>query len=602
MQKNKSKKCKGWFLLLGLRLTLTIRGYGDQIKMKKISSRAPWEPPLIVIIVLCSVLILSVHLGLAPLNKAEGRIAEVVREMLIRGDYFHPTCLWVPYTTKPLLPYWLIICFYKLRPVLDEFTLRFPSALFAAFSVLSTFLLGKRLFSTKTALLGSLILSTCYGVITWGRCAAADILNMSAIIIAISYYWLNRERSSFPHAVILGVLIALSGQMKGLVGIAIPIGLIAIDIFLSGRLGQFFAPRLLAGFFIGLFAYFLPFLPALSGHNLSGYHWLSMAVHESITRAIRPFDHKGSPFTYVEFIPLWLIPWSIILFGMLGYYFLNIKRLAYEARWLLLCFAFIFLLFTLAGSRRSYYILPILPFASLIAGSFLEFQNDGQRFLKYIIRAQLLFFLLLSVILIVSPVVAHHRKVPLPIDFFYILALEGMIILLLTLYPLIKGRGRFLSRQEIISMCTVGFVIASGFILFEKPFFDKKETEKPFILNVKKYVEDKIPRRKDSFFYYKIGPRTRARLSFYLNRSFPIRNLQGLQELQKRLSKSGFIFLVTERVDMEKLGNYLFKRSSKDHISFSTIFCQKLHGFEGWPYNRKRHEESRLCFIEISVS
>ena len=568
--------------------------------MKQIHSKASWEICLIVSMLLFSVSLIFVHLGLASLNKAEGRIAEVVREMLITGDYFHPTCLWVPYTTKPLLPYWLILAFYKLRPVLDEFTLRFPSALFAVLSVLSTFLLGRRLFSAKTALLGSLILSTSYGVITWGRCAAADMMNMSLIVITVSYYWLNRERPSFLRALILGVLVAISGQMKGLVGIAIPLGLMAIDIFLSGRLGQFFAPRLLAGFFIGLLFYFLPFLPALSGHDLSGYNWLYMAVHESITRAIRPFDHKGSPFTYVEFIPVWLIPWSIILFGMLGYYAVNIKRLTCEARWLLLGFAFIFLMFTLAGSRRSYYILPILPFASLIAGSLFEFQNTGQRIFKYIIRAQLVFFLLLSVILIVSPLVAHFLKVPLSKGFFYILAVQGIIILPFTLYPLLKGGGPFISSHEIISICAVAFIIASGFLLFEKPFFDRMETEKPFILKVKQYAENR-PLKAENILYYKLGPRTRARLSFYLNYCRPIKNLDGLDKIENRLSRSGSIFLIAEREYGQKMENY-FRRGPDERVSISILFCQGLHGFEGWPGKTQKYEKSRLCLMKISGS
>ena len=568
--------------------------------MKQIHSKASWEICLIVSMLLFSVLLLFVHLGLAPLNKAEGRIAEVVREMLITGDYFHPTCLWVPYTTKPLFQYWLILSFYKLRPVLDEFTLRFPSALFAALAVLSTFLLGRRLFSTKTALLGSLILSTSYGVITWGRCAAADMMNMSLIVITVSYYWLNRERPSFPRALMLGILVALSGQMKGLVGIAIPIGLITMDILLSGKLGQFLAPRLLAGFFIGLFVYFLPFLPALSGHNLSGYNWLYMAIHESITRAIKPFDHKGSPFTYVEFVPVWLIPWSIILFGMLGYYALNIKRLTYEAKWLLLSFAFIFLMFTLAGSRRSYYILPILPFASLIAGSLLDFQNPGQRFFKYIIRAQLIFFLLLSVTLIVSPFVAHHLKVLLPMDFFYILTLEGTIVLPFALYPFVKGHGHCLSSHEIISLCAVALIIASGFLLLQKPFFDRMETEKPFILKVKQYAENRSLKA-ENILYYKLGPRTRARLNFYLNYSRPIKNLDGLDKIENRLSRPGSIFLIAEREYGQKMENY-FGRGPDERASISTLFCQKVHGFEGWPGKTKRYEKGRLCLIKISGS
>ncbi len=186
----------------------------------------------LLILLFCSFILFFINIDLPQLGKSEGRIAEVVREMLISKDFLHPTCLWIPYVTKPLVPYWLIIFFYKLTNTLDELTLRLPSAFFATLAVLATVILGNKIFSKKSAIFSGIILSTCYGMLTWGRCAAADILNMSAIIIATSWYWLKKDNLTFINAFFLGCLIAIAGQMKGLVGLILPICIIAIDVFL----------------------------------------------------------------------------------------------------------------------------------------------------------------------------------------------------------------------------------------------------------------------------------------------------------------------------------------------------------------------------------
>ena len=67
-----------------------------------------------------------------PLIGSGHRWAEVAREMLITGDVFHPTINGEPYVDKPLGGYWLILLTASITGSLNQWAVRLPSALGAA--------------------------------------------------------------------------------------------------------------------------------------------------------------------------------------------------------------------------------------------------------------------------------------------------------------------------------------------------------------------------------------------------------------------------------------------------------------------------------------
>ena len=92
---------------------------------------------------------------------------------------------------------------------------------------------------------------------------------------------------------------------------------------------------------------------------------------ENFVRAFQAFDHKEPVYDYVRILPAMFLPWSLWLPGALGW---AVKRFPKHEgfRFSLLCFGVIFLLFTASSSRRSYYILPIFPFAAILVAGFIE--------------------------------------------------------------------------------------------------------------------------------------------------------------------------------------------------------------------------------------
>lgn len=548
-----------------------------------------------IILIILGVWLLFFELGLAPIDRSEGRIAEVVREMNISKDYFHPTCLGIPYITKPMIPYWLDIAVVKVRGALDEFSLRFSSALAALLAVLAVFYLGSTLFSRKAGFVSAVILLTCFGFISWGRCAAPDMLSLSAIIISIAWYRHFRDNPAVWNVFVFGLILAFAGHMKGLVGIVIPLMVAGIDLLITRSLGVFLRPVILASFLTGLCLYLVPFAASSLSGPVHGYNWLYMAVHESITRTVKPFDHRGSVFMYVYFIPIWMLPWTPLFLGKFFQDIFQIRRLKPRSLWLMLSFLAILALFTAAGSRRSYYILPVLPFCALICGSVIETKdNNTARFQGGLLLLQAAFFLFLGLaVSIVSIAAFRLPALPFPAAFFRLVLFHGLLLTISSAaYFFFFKRNKQSPFLLISALLLSGVITTGGFICFEKPYFDRMATEKPFMIMAGKLVlkePDAIP------VSFRIGTRARTRLNFYLNPHVPIENLKDGQKPADFLAgkEAGFVFC--ERENRSELvamlsGNQLIPR---------IVLEEQCNEWEGWPDRHEISERGKLLLLKV---
>ncbi len=133
-------------------------------------------------------ILLFIGTGYRGLWGAEGRWAEVVRQMFLNRDFFHPVINGIPYFDKPLLTYWVIAAITVITGRLDEWAIRIPSAVAGIASLWGVIYLGRKLWSRKTAIIAAWIVLTTYGFLFWSRTGAADIENVAAIVLAIVWY------------------------------------------------------------------------------------------------------------------------------------------------------------------------------------------------------------------------------------------------------------------------------------------------------------------------------------------------------------------------------------------------------------------------------
>jgi len=323
-----------------------------------------------VLLILClGGLLLFARLGNRPLGGSEGRWGEAAREMMQTGDLIVPRINGIPYRDKPPASYWLIVLASLSSGRVSETTTRLPSAAATLLSILLIYLIAGSYWDRKAALLAALIFMTTYPLLRWSRTANADTLTLAGMLASVYFFVMHRkhvEKGSwlYPFFIIAG----LTSLMKGLLGFVLPSLGVFPYLLVKNRYvvfrKKFLLHFLLSGVFGGvlfLIPFFLDFKTTHSGMSLY------LVFKENILRFFRPFDHTDSFFYYFYYIFITLSPWTVLI----PVFFTALKKKDFVreegtfffALWFVCLFAF----FTLSGSKRGYYLLPVVaPFSALL--------------------------------------------------------------------------------------------------------------------------------------------------------------------------------------------------------------------------------------------
>ena len=313
--------------------------------------------------------------------------------MVAHQDFFHPCINGEIYFDKPLLSYWLIAFPSLLIGGVTEFMVRLPSALAAVGGLLAVYWLGMQMRHRAAGLLASWLLLTAMGFLFWARKGAADLENLSAIIIAVAWYFHFRNNAGFWSYLLFGLICVLGAHTKGLPAIGVPILVILPDLLRHGNWKKHLKWQVFAATVVCLIIYLLPFLAAAIAPIPAGWQvptafddlhmpaWaepyrrelcgLYLVWKENVMRFFTPFDHQEPFYSYFIHVPRILLPWTLLFVAALVWTVKNYRKLDEHHRWMLEASVLIFFLFTASGSRRWYYILPILPFSALVMAFYL---------------------------------------------------------------------------------------------------------------------------------------------------------------------------------------------------------------------------------------
>ena len=328
--------------------------------------------------VLCAAaVVFFARLGGRAVVSEEVRWAEVAREMRLSGDYLHPTVNGRTYYDKPVGSYWLIVAASHLTGRVDEATARLPAAVAGLIGVGVMMLLGRRLYDARTGLVAGAVLATSFGFAFYARRATADVETVTGVLVAVWLYARNPGRTGGAWVVGLWVWMAACSLTKGLLGFALPVAVFLADgvwatlvqwraaggglATLVGCNRWLFTRWTVLAVPLAVGLYLLPFLLAASrtGDGVG----LEMVWRENVRRFVAPHNHLGPVWLYAEVIFLLAAPWSAFLPAALlppGDDQTAGDRLARAYFWA------VFVFFTAAASRRSYYLLPVLPAAALL--------------------------------------------------------------------------------------------------------------------------------------------------------------------------------------------------------------------------------------------
>jgi 4-amino-4-deoxy-L-arabinose transferase-like glycosyltransferase len=333
-------------------------------------------------------LLFGLRLGERALWSEEVRWAQIPREMLRSGDGLHPTLNGRTYYDKPLGSYWLVLAATWIRGQgdVDELSARAPSAIAGVLGVLFLMAIARRLYDDRTALVAGLILATEFAYVGFARTAAADAENVAGILAALWIYVRHRDRPG-PWVVPLWVVMALTSLTKGLLGFALPILVIGLDrLFDATVAGPWWSvrralatqrwlltPWSLLALPLAIVVYLGPFL--LSYFATGDDEGLRMVYRENLQRFYAPASHHDAPpWLYLGVLFVLAAPWSLLLPAALWQHLRYSTESPDERRadrFSTIFFFAIGLFFTAAASRRSYYLLPILPATALLIGRLL---------------------------------------------------------------------------------------------------------------------------------------------------------------------------------------------------------------------------------------
>ncbi len=323
-----------------------------------------------------SALLFGVRLGDREIVSEELRFAEVAREMTLTGDYLHPTLNGKSYYDKPLGSYWLIAVASHFTGRVDETAARLPAAVAGWLGVLCVMLLGRKLFDARTALWAGAILATCFSFAFYARRATADMETVTGTLVAITLFACCRERQSQGWVVGLWLIMGCTSLTKGLLGFALPIAVLG-TFGLWSTLTELGTARGIVNrywqhnrwFFncwtflavpLGVAVFLMPYL--LSGWQSGLEEGLALVHRENVKRFFQPHNHTGPIYTYVPVLFVLAAPWGLFLPASLWP-----RRDSNDSDRLVKAFFWgLFLFFTLSASRRSYYLLPILPAVALL--------------------------------------------------------------------------------------------------------------------------------------------------------------------------------------------------------------------------------------------
>jgi 4-amino-4-deoxy-L-arabinose transferase-like glycosyltransferase len=299
---------------------------------------------------------------------SEGRWLFIAGEMLSSGDWLEPNLQGRIYADKPLLSYWAIALLGWPFGGVNEVTARAPSALAGAASILLTGWIAARLMGRRSAVAAGWILATSFSFVYWARSASADLLNLLAITAALALYVQSMLRLRSWQLPVFFLILAVGGHAKGTPAIIIPLAVAGADVILSRRWEVLRHWRSAAlGMVLAAGVYALPFV--LSYWHRGDWELTRLMWRENFVRAFDAFDHQANPLYYFYVFPAMFLPWSAWLAGALAW---AGRRWSRERglRFALVAFATILLVFTASESRRSYYILPIFPWAALLVAEF----------------------------------------------------------------------------------------------------------------------------------------------------------------------------------------------------------------------------------------
>lgn len=325
----------------------------------------------------------TVYLPSAP-NRAvmdydEGYYAQAAQQMVERGDWVTPYVDGVRFLEKPPLMYWLTAASFRAFGV-NEFALRLPTALGVIALVWLVTLIARSASGERAGIIAGLCTACSMGTYLFTREALHDIWLVLFIALAMYAFlqWYLNPQHSLRHALLFYAALAGAVMCKSLIGVAFPVGIIAVFFLLSRQRPRWRALHALPGSLLFL-ALAVP------------WHWLAAVRNQGFLyfffvgeQFLRFFGKREPPvlwslplLTFWALLLVWFFPWTAFLPAALEACRKPADNGQRALVKLALAWTAVILIFYSISARLEHYAFPALPALSLLVGVALSRTGDS---------------------------------------------------------------------------------------------------------------------------------------------------------------------------------------------------------------------------------
>jgi len=312
------------------------------------------------------------RLGALPFyTKGEPREAVQIWDEIHRSEWILPMRNGVDLPSKPPLFHWLGGVSSILNGDVDELSSRLPSAVLATLSVLAIFWLGTVKWNPTVGGFAAIILATNF---EWMRAATTSRVDMTLTAFLIfAFVALDRitaaERPSAAALFLFYLCMGLAALGKGPVGILLPALVTVVYLWATRDLARLWRMRVVSGgiFAVALASWWYALAIAQAG-------WPFVQKQILVENFGRFFSAGASgaghvhPFYYlIGGFFAGFFPWSAFVPPLAIYLYRRRGRLeALGYLYPLVWFLAVFVFYSISQSKRTVYILPVYPAASLL--------------------------------------------------------------------------------------------------------------------------------------------------------------------------------------------------------------------------------------------
>lgn len=416
-----------------------------------------------IFIILICIPALFLNLGLLPLISDEPTRGIVTLEMLISGDYIHPTINGELYYNKPPLFNWIQSAFITICGSTDERIFRLPA-------VVSLIVFCVIIYFSSKKYLGEYAFIAAIGFLISGRILFWDsfmgLIDISySIVVYTSFMWMihfHRKEKYLLFFIGSYLLTSVGFLMKGLPSIAFQfLSFVAILVF-DHKEKVIFTRKHFAGIMI--------FITIVGGYYVlySFDHPVEKLIHRLFDESNRLQSSTGKPSNWwwhlVEFPFKYLYefaPMSIFIFLLLNK---EIRKRTFEEqyfRFLALLFVVNIVIYWLSADMRSRYLFMLVPLMTIIsvkAYTISENTNSSlHQAIKYVIIAS---SFMVTVSLMIYPFWYETKNFKNVLLICSVLISVSLIIWILSIFN---------QKMILLSLITSLLLVRIAFNLFNLP-------------------------------------------------------------------------------------------------------------------------------------